>query len=161
MRATGINHLSVHADDVETSVRFYETMFGMERIPTYNFGFKTQYLRCGDRQLHIFELDDPVGRYQHFALDVDDFHAVYEAAKAHGALDAETFGNPVNELPDGSVQMYLRDPAGNLVEVDWPDVTSLDTARIPELKKLAERFPQEGEALEATLYLERKQRVTA
>jgi hypothetical protein len=57
--------------------------------------------------------------------------------------------------------MYLRDPAGNLVEVDWPDVTSLDTARIPELKKLADRFPQEGDALAATLYLERNRRETA
>lgn len=161
MRATGINHLSVHADDVETSVRFYEAVFGMERIPTYNFGFRTQYLRCGDRQLHVFELADPVGRYQHFALDVDDFHAVYEAAKARGVLDGETFGNAVNELPDGSVQMYLRDPSGNLVEVDWPDVASLDTARIPELQKLADRFPQVGEALAATLYLERRRVVPA
>ena len=59
----------------------------MQTIPSYNFGFKTKYLRCGDLQLHIFELEDKVPFYQHFAVDVDDFHAAYDAAKAMGALD--------------------------------------------------------------------------
>jgi hypothetical protein len=58
-------------------------------------------------------------------------------------------------MPDGTVQLYLRDPGGNLVEVDWPDVRTLDTSRIPELKRLADRFEQKGENLEATLYLAR------
>jgi catechol 2,3-dioxygenase-like lactoylglutathione lyase family enzyme len=155
MRVLGFNHLSVGSRDLEESVRFYETVFGMERIPTYNFGFKTQYLRCGDLQLHVFELADEVPRYQHFAVDVDDFHAAYEAAKELGALDATTFRNAVNELPDGSVQMYLRDPAGNLVEVDWPDIGRLDRSRIPELKKLSDFAVQGGEALAASLYLDR------
>lgn len=155
MKATGLNHLSVGARDLDASLRFYEEVLGMERIPTYNFGFKTQYLRCGALQVHVFELADAVPYYQHFAIDVDDFHACYEAAKKAGALDGEAFRNAVNELPDGSVQMYLRDPAGNLIEVDWPDVTTLDRARIPELKPLAAFAPQEGEALEASLYYDR------
>lgn len=155
MKATGINHLSIGTNDMEASLAFYRQLFGMERVPTYNFGFRTEYLRCGELQVHIFELEDVIPRFQHFALDVDDFHAVYEAAKARGALDGETFRNAINELPDGSVQMYLRDPAGNVVEVDWPDVTTLDTSRIPELKKLSELAPQQGEALKASLYLDR------
>jgi catechol 2,3-dioxygenase-like lactoylglutathione lyase family enzyme len=155
MRAIGFNHLSVGAKDLEASLRFYETVFGMERIPTYNFGFNTQYLRCGKLQLHVFQLEDHVPVYQHFALDVDDFHAVYEAAKKLSALDDKTFRNSVNELPDGCVQMYLRDPGGNLLEVDWPDVTTLDRSRIPELKKLAEFAEQSGDALAASLYYDR------
>lgn len=155
MAATGLNHLSVGTHDMETSLRFYEEVFGMERIPTYNFGFKTQYLRCGELQLHVFELEDQVPKFQHFAIDVDDFHAVYEAAKARGALDGTTFRNAVNALPDGSVQMYLRDPAGNLVEVDWPDVSTLDASRIPEMKDLSEMVEQEGDARKASLYLDR------
>lgn len=155
MRATGLNHLSVGATDLDASLAFYEGVLGMERIPTYNFGFRTQYLRLGDLQLHVFELQDAVPRFQHFAIDVDDFHEVYEKAKTLGALDGETFRNAVNELPDGSVQMYLRDPGGNLLEVDWPDASSLDPERIPEWKKLSDFAPQEGEALEASLYLDR------
>jgi catechol 2,3-dioxygenase-like lactoylglutathione lyase family enzyme len=155
MRALGFNHLSIGSKNLAASLQFYETVFGMERIPTYNFGFTTQYLRCGKLQLHVFHLEDHVPLYQHFAVDVDDFHAVYDAAKKLGALDATTFRNSINELPDGCVQMYLRDPGGNLVEVDWPDVTTLDRSRIPELRKLAEFAEQEGEALAASLYLDR------
>lgn len=155
MKALGINHLSVAAIDLPASLAFYENVLGMERIPTYNFGFTTQYLRCGELQVHVFLLEDKIPHYQHFAIDVDDFHAVYDAAKAMDALDDTAFRNAVNELPDGSVQMYLRDPAGNLVEVDWPDITTLDTTRIPELKKLSQFADQEGEALEASLYYDR------
>jgi hypothetical protein len=39
--------------------------------------------------------------------------------------------------------------------IDWPDVTTLDRSAFPELKKLNDRVPQTGEALEATLYLDR------
>ncbi len=155
MTALGFNHLSVGSKNLEESLHFYETILGMERIPTYNFGFRTQYLRCGKLQLHVFQLDDRIPLYQHFAVDVDDFHAVYDAAKAAGALDNTTFRNSVNELPDGCVQMYLRDPAGNLLEVDWPDVNTLDRSRIPELRLLEEFAEQEGQALAASLYLDR------
>jgi catechol 2,3-dioxygenase-like lactoylglutathione lyase family enzyme len=157
MHAIRFNHLSISAKNLEESLCFYEEMFGMERIPTYDFGFKTQYLRCGPQQLHIFELEDNVPIRQHFALDVDDFEGIYRAAKARGVLESEAFYNCMYELPDGAVQMYLRDPAGHLVEVNWPDVGSLDRSRFPELRKLSDRVPQTGEALEATLYLDRRQ----
>jgi YD repeat-containing protein len=62
------------------------------------------------------------------------------------------------ELPDGSVQMYIRDPAGNLVEIDWPDVSTLDRSLFPDLKRLGDTVPQTGDALRATLYLEKMER---
>lgn len=152
MAAKGINHLSIPAVKLEESVRFYREFFGLEPIPTYNFGFRTQYLRCGAQQIHVFELPEARTRHQHFALDVDDFMAAYDKASAAGILDGEAFGNAVNELPDGSVQMYLRDPAGNLVEVNWPDAGSLDRTRIKEWRPLSERHEQSGDNLRATLY---------
>jgi hypothetical protein len=54
-------------------------------------------------------------------------------------------------LPDGAVQMYLRDPAGNLVEVNWPDVTTLDREVIPEIGKI-------GGDPDAVLYLKPPER---
>src|SRR6185437_14382583 len=161
MKVIGFNHLSVGAKNLEESVRFYQEVLGMELIPTYNFGFKTKYLRCGDLQLHVFELEDHVPVYQHFALDVDDFQGIYDRAKASGVLDAKAFRNSVNELPDGCVQMYLRDPAGNLIEIDWPDVSTLDRARIPEMKLLTEFAEQDQEGLVASLYLDRPHLKTA
>ncbi|MCC2665496.1 MAG: hypothetical protein K0S35_3418 [Geminicoccaceae bacterium] len=84
MAAIRFKHISISATNLEESLRFHEEMFGLERIPTYNFGFRRQYLRCGAHQLHIFELEDAVPVRQHFALDLDDFTAVYRAAKAQG-----------------------------------------------------------------------------
>jgi catechol-2,3-dioxygenase len=109
-------------------------------------------------------LEESVKFYQTvlgIAVDVDDFHAAYDAAKAMGALDSTAFRNPVNELPDGCVQMYLRDPAGNLVEIDWPDVETLDRSRIPEMKLLTEFAEQNEEGLAASLYLDRPHLKTA
>ena len=154
MKATGFNHVSVNAQDLEESVRFYTEVFGMEKIPTYNFGFPVQYLRLGDLQLHIFEREETQApTFHHFGIDVDDFEAAYLKAKELGIHDSDAFFNDVYELPDGSVQMYVRDPGGNLVEVDWPDVSTLDKSVLPDIKKLDDRVPQTGEALRATIYL--------
>jgi hypothetical protein len=51
--------------------------------------------------------------------------------------------------------MYLRDPSGNLIEIDWPDVGTLDRSRIPEMKLLSEFAQQNEEGLAASLYLDR------
>jgi hypothetical protein len=48
--------------------------------------------------------------------------------------------------------MYIRDPSGNLVEVDWPDVTTLDPAIAAEIERIEDAVPQVGEQREATLY---------
>jgi len=49
----------------------------------------------------------------------------------------------------------LRDPSGNLIEIDWPDVETLDRSRIPEMKLLSEFAKQNEEGLAASLYLDR------
>jgi lactoylglutathione lyase len=153
VRATGFNHVSIHARDLSESVRFYVEVFGMETIPTYNFAFPVQYLRLGDLQLHLFERDTDPPPFHHIGINVDDFEGAYLRAKELGILERESFFEDMYELPDGSVQMYVRDPAGNLVELDWPDVETLDRSVFPELKKLDDSVSQTGEALQATLYL--------
>ena len=155
MRATSFNHVSIHADDLEKSVRFYTEVMGMEKIPTYTFAFPVQYLRLGELQLHLFERETPAPAFHHIGVNVDDYEAAYERARELGILEQASFFEDMYELPDGSVQMYLRDPAGNLVELDWPDVTTLDRSRLPELKKLSHSVPQTDEARGATLYLDR------
>jgi lactoylglutathione lyase len=59
------------------------------------------------------------------------------------------------ELPDGAVQMYVRDPAGNLIEIDWPDAGTLDAEIRENLIRLSDTVPQTGDALSSTLYLDR------
>ena len=152
MKAIRVNHVSISAHDVEESARFYEQVFGLERIPTYNFAFPVQYLRIGEQQLHLFQRGDEAPVNHHVAFDVDDFVGAYERVVELGIHDGAAFFSRIYELPDGSVQMYIRDPAGNLIELNWPDVNTLDVSRIPELRRLDDDVPQTGEALRATLY---------
>jgi lactoylglutathione lyase len=152
LRATRFNHVSVHATDMEASLRFYIDVFGMERLPSPNFAQQVEWLRLGEQQLHLFKSKSPAPRSHHFALDVDDFEATYQKAKELDLLDRDAFGASVRELPGGTVQMYIRDPAGNLVEIDWPDISTLDRDVVTDITRIADERPQTGEAALATLY---------
>jgi catechol 2,3-dioxygenase-like lactoylglutathione lyase family enzyme len=153
VRAARINHVSILANDLEESARFYEGLFGMERVPTARFAQPVLWLRLGEQQLHLFIRQDGKPMLgQHFGVDVDDFDAVYAKAKDIGVLDTETFGASIRSHPSGWVQMYLRDPAGNLVEVDCPDVSTLSPETLADVAPLD--TPQDGEAAVATLYHE-------
>ena len=148
MRAKGFTHVSVHAQDLEESARFYKEVFGMEEVPAPGFPFPVRWLRVGDLQLHLFPSDDEAPRGHHFGLDVDDFEAVYRSAKEKDVqIEAGYFSN-IYELPDGAVQLYLRDPAGNMVEVNYPNAADLDRSVVGEIRKVPP-----GESEGARLYM--------
>ena len=50
------------------------------------------------------------------------------------------------------MQLYVRDPAGNLIELDYPDASTIPKDEVPEYRVLADVRPQEGDALRATLW---------
>jgi catechol 2,3-dioxygenase-like lactoylglutathione lyase family enzyme len=151
--ARRINHVSIVADDLEESARFYKEMFGMERVATARFPEGVLWLKVGEQQLHLFEVDgnEPTEKH-HFGLDVEGFEAFYALAKERGVLDSKAWGTAFRGHPQGWVQVYLRDPAGNLVEVNWPDATTLDPAILAEMTPLESMARQEGDAAIATLY---------
>jgi catechol 2,3-dioxygenase-like lactoylglutathione lyase family enzyme len=153
MNGAALNHVSVVARDLEASIRFYEDLFGMERLPTPNFGFPVQWLRVGDLQIHLFERPDGAPTYHHFALSVDDLADVYERAHARAAFDCIGFGHHLYELPDDIAQLYLRDPGDNLVEVDAPGASRLPDEIRREMRRLADAHPQDAENMRATLFL--------
>jgi lactoylglutathione lyase len=147
-----LNHVSVVATDLAESIRFYVDELGLEPLPTPNFGFPVVWLRAGDGQVHLFERPGIPPSHAHFGLEIGDFMAVYRRMKELGALDHVTFGNAMYELPDGGMQMYIRDPAGNLVELDYPDASSIPQSEVPEYRRLSDARPQDGEAARATLW---------
>jgi len=136
MTANGFTHVSVHAHDLDESVRFYKELFGMEELPAPRFPSPMGWLRVGDLQLHLFQSDEPAPSGHHFGLDVDDFEATYEKAQEMGVQEQEGYFSNLYELPDGAVQLYLRDPAGNMVEVNWPDVSTLNRSVVGEIQKV-------------------------
>jgi len=151
MRATRFTHASVHARDLEESARFYTEVLGMRRVPSPDFPeLEVVWLQFGDVQLHLFQRDDPAPDFHHVGLDVDDFESAYRAASERRLFDG---GEPrVRELNDGALQMYLRDPAGNLVEVNWPDASTIDRSVVTTIVRLTDERPQSHEAQRASLY---------
>lgn len=163
MPVNTINHVSIPAKDLEQSIDFYIELFGPEncaRIPTPNFGFgvPVQWLGIGDREIHLFVLDIPIAaRYYHFgvsATDIDQLHRIYRSAAEQGALDDVTYGHHIYELPGGCAQLYVADPAGNLVEVDYPDASEIDESIVTDLRRIADRAEQSEENLRSTLFPE-------
>jgi catechol 2,3-dioxygenase-like lactoylglutathione lyase family enzyme len=153
-RGVRINHVSVSAPDLEASVAWYGELFGARPIATPNFGFPVQWLGIGDTQLHLFNRDMQPPSHHHFAITVDEVEPVYTRAAELGAFDRDAFGHHLYELPGDAVQLYLRDPGGNLVEVDSPGVGRLPDAIRAELKRLADVHPQNDENERAKLYLD-------
>lgn len=155
MSALEINHVSIVAHDLDESVEFFQDLFGAKPVPTPNFEVPVQWLQCGDRQLHLFERDVEGPQYHHLGVTVDDFDEVYRIA-----TDRELFDRWDDEgdaslflLPDGAVQMYLRDPSGNLIEVDHPNVETLSPSLQEQVIDRNDLQPQTGEAARATLGL--------
>jgi catechol 2,3-dioxygenase-like lactoylglutathione lyase family enzyme len=152
VRATGINHVSIAAIDLEESTRFYEELFGMERIATPIFETPVQWLRVGDVQLHLF-LDErgTAPTRHHLGITIDDFAAAYDAIRER---TSDEWGSQLVELPTGQIQLYFRDPAGNLIELNWAHADTLDRSRYPELRRLADHVAQTPESERAVLYLD-------
>jgi catechol 2,3-dioxygenase-like lactoylglutathione lyase family enzyme len=149
--ATGINHVTVLTRDLDESERFYADLFGAERLVSPNFGAPVRWLRLGDAQIHLLHASSGGGGAGHFGITVDDLAPVYERARALGALDSVVNGHYFWELPDGVVQLYVRDPSGNLVEVNARDASMLPASVRGDLRALADVQPQSAENLRARL----------
>jgi lactoylglutathione lyase len=147
-----LNHVSVIANDLEASRRFYVDELGLEELPTPNFTFPVVWLKAGSGQLHLFTRGGGPPSHAHFALEIAEFMPVYRRMKEIGALDHERFGNCMYELPDGGIQMYIKDPAGNLVELDHPDASTIPQDEVPEYMRLSDLRPQDGDAARSTLW---------
>ena len=145
-----LNHVALSARDLERSARFYEQLLGCSRLPAPDVGFPTLWLSLGDRQLHLFERETPVPPLHHFAVAVDDFAEACRRAEALGAFDGAPYGREAYRLPDGTAQLFLRDPDGHLIEIDGVPggAAPAGVAIVP----LADLRPQAGEHARATLF---------
>jgi len=148
-----INHVSVNALNLQESVDFYVDLLGAERIATPNFGIPVQWLALGRTQLHLFERDLKPTSHHHLGITVDDLEPVYRAAERRGAFDDEAFRNRLVELPGDVVQLYVRDPAGNLVEIDHHGADRLPEDLRARLKGLWDFNPQDDEQMSARLFV--------
>ena len=144
---------AVAARDLQESVDFYVDLLGAELIQTPNFGLPVQWLALGRTQLHLFERDIQPTSHHRLGITVDDLGPVYRAAERRGAFEYDAFRNHLVELPGDVVQLFVRDPAGNLVEIDRYGVDRLPGDLRAQLKGLWEFNPQSEEQMQGRLFV--------
>jgi catechol 2,3-dioxygenase-like lactoylglutathione lyase family enzyme len=112
-----IHHVNVLVDELVPAVAFYRDVLGLQLLETPDQGFPSQFFRFNDdQQLHMNEMKDARAYRAHFCVVVPDFMAVFRRARSAGALDVHAWGR-IRRLPNGKMQMFVRDPSGNLIEV--------------------------------------------
>ncbi len=127
-RITQINHVTLIVDQLEEAAEFYEREMGLEAIPAFVFDYPTAFFRItDDQQLHLTEWEDKMSFRGHICVQVDDFNAIFWRMKELGLIDIEPWGK-VRRLPDGAMQMFVRDPSGNLVEISSDPDAEIDPA---------------------------------
>jgi catechol 2,3-dioxygenase-like lactoylglutathione lyase family enzyme len=116
MKLHGVHHVSINVDDVEKTGRFYLDVLGLERLPRPDLGFPGLWLRAGGQEIHLMQVAEhraPEG--QHFALRVEDLDGALAELAARGVTTSRAL-----RVPNGGRQAFLRDPAGNLIELHEP-----------------------------------------
>ncbi len=127
-----IHHINLMVDNLSRAVEFYGTALGLEAVSTPEMGFPAQFFEINDmQQIHVNELPDVTPERSHFCLRVDDFTDTFWRMKALGAIETKTWGK-IRRLPSGVMQMFVRDPAGNLIELSCEADQYVDPAIFDE-----------------------------
>jgi len=123
-----LDHYNIRTRKFPETVQFYTDVLGLEELPAYAFDYPVQFYRLNDtQQLHITEWKDTPSFRGHVCLQVADINEAFRQLKALGAIDTSPWGK-VRRLRDGAMQMFARDPSGNLLELSHPDAGTVDAA---------------------------------
>lgn len=130
MRAREILEACVYASDLDAAEAFYVGVMGLERIA--RVPGRHVFFRCGARVFLVF---DPAATaagervpghgasgpgHVAFAATAEELGAWREHLAARGvAIEQEV------EWPGGGRSIYLRDPAGNSVELGTPSIWAI------------------------------------
>ena len=138
VKALKINHVALIVKDLEAACIFYEKELGLEPLPAFLFDYPTAFFKFNDQQqLHLTEWEDAHSFRGHICVQVDDINTLFFRMKALGIIDIQPWGK-VRRLPDGAIQIFVRDPSGNLVELSSDPEDPID------LKIFEDELYQEG-----------------
>jgi lactoylglutathione lyase len=127
-KAIYLNHATLVVTNLEQARTFYEQELGLEPLPTFNLDFPAQFYRINDtQQLHVTEWPDQASFRGHVCFQVDDFNSLFYRMRELGVIDIAPWGK-VRRLPDGAMQMFVRDPSGNLLEISCHPSSVIDEA---------------------------------
>jgi len=113
---SGVHHVSLNVDDLDACLAFYVDVLGLKVLPRPDFGFPGAWLAAGPQQIHLMQMPEheaPQG--QHFAFRVDDIDQASAELREAGVEVSKA-----TEIPGVGRQAFLRDPAGNMIELNEP-----------------------------------------
>ena len=126
INVSNFDHAAIVVSDLKKTEHFYINVLGLQPAvrPAFNFG--GAWYQVGNTLLHVITANDDAGlsgpgergvklitRGQHLAFNVADFDMAIELLDQHGIVIA---AGP-KQRPDGTAQVYVRDPDGHLVEL--------------------------------------------
>lgn len=116
MKISKLLHAAILVSDLQRAKQFYEGVLGLKEKLRHSFDFDGVWYDLGENELHLMVVPDTLPaaeqrprRDYHVAFLIDD----YEAAKAQLAK----LGVPFREGRHGLAQLFVRDPDGNLIEL--------------------------------------------
>jgi catechol 2,3-dioxygenase-like lactoylglutathione lyase family enzyme len=113
----GLHHVSLGAEDVDESTRFYVEVLGGRLLPRPDFGFAGAWVEIGGSQVHLITSEERPSGANHFALQVPDRDAAVSELRTKG-VDVRV---SERDLPGTGKQAFFTDPSGNLIELNQPD----------------------------------------
>ena len=114
-----IHHVTLIVDELQAAGDFYVKTLGLTLRDAGDIDYPGAFLNINDeQQLHLAEFRDQEPSFRgHCCLRVRNFNELFWHFRNNNQLDTDPWGQP-RELPNGCVQFYVRDPAGNLVELN-------------------------------------------
>ena len=119
-RVSGVQHVAVTVDDLASALEFYVGLLGLEVLPRPDLPFEFAWLRAGAQEVHVGVGEPNPSRRNHFALEVEDIDGFVARLEA-GGVEVFRVDPPI---VGAGRQAIVRDPAGNMVELNEPDAAS-------------------------------------
>ncbi len=116
MKITGLLHAALLVNDLARARQFYEGVLGLKEKQRHNFDFDGLWYDLGECELHLMVVADPLPPAEQRPRR--DFHVALEAENHQAAKEyLEKLGIPYREGRHGLPQLFVRDPDGNLIEL--------------------------------------------
>ena len=114
VKVTGIQHVVLHIDDMDRSLRFYIDVLGFEtRHVSTGAGPKRAFLRCGIQGLDLFETDSG----SHGGQEMNHMALCVEAEELDQVVEAlEGAGIPMSRRTERN-SVFIHDPDGHRIEM--------------------------------------------
>ena len=118
-----LDHVGIQASDLDRSVRFYTTAFGLSEVQAPFPKTEARWLSFGNGQLLHIVAHGRRGvlhnEWDHFALACPDLQAnIARLDRMHVAWTDMSGGHQVQKRPDEVSQIFVRDPDGYNIELN-------------------------------------------